>query len=165
MTVELWLVGGGAPLQTTTTDANGDYAFQNLPAGNYRVEEVNPAELHQRQRCGRPGTDTDAIPPIPINGNAVTDRDFIDTPAPGSISGKVCDDLNRNGVCDGGEPGIDGVTVTLYDSDGNPVGAPRRRRGRRLHLHRTCRPARTPSSRPTRRATRARATFTARTTT
>ena len=125
VTVQLWLVGGGAPLQTTTTDANGDYAFQNLPAAaNYQVKEVDPAGYTSVNDADG-GQHDNTISPIAVNGNAVTGRDFIDTPAPGSLSGKVCNDLNGNGVCENGEPGIDGVTVKLYDSNGNPVGAPR----------------------------------------
>ena len=122
VTVELWLVGGGSPLYSTTTDVNGDYSFPNLPAGSYRVEEVNLPNYTSVNDADGPGNGADAIFPIPISGNAVTGQDFVDTPTPGSISGKVCDDLNRDGVCGTGEPGIQGVTVKLYDSNGNPVG-------------------------------------------
>ncbi|MCB0132783.1 MAG: hypothetical protein KDD78_18095, partial [Caldilineaceae bacterium] len=40
-----------------------------------------------------------------------------------AISGEVYEDLNNNGVRDEGEPGIEGVTVTLTgtDADNNPV--------------------------------------------
>jgi len=31
------------PIQTTTTDANGVYLFQNLPSGSYRITETPPA--------------------------------------------------------------------------------------------------------------------------
>jgi hypothetical protein len=31
----------GAPIATTTTDANGNYSFANVPAGNYTVEQTN----------------------------------------------------------------------------------------------------------------------------
>jgi hypothetical protein len=33
-------------------------------------------------------------------------------------------DTNKNGIQDAGEPGVQGVTVTLEDGSGNPVGAP-----------------------------------------
>jgi uncharacterized surface anchored protein len=31
----------GTVVQTTTTDANGNYTFNNVPAGNYTVVETN----------------------------------------------------------------------------------------------------------------------------
>ncbi len=120
VTVELWLVGGGAALYTTTTDANGDYAFPNLPSGSYQVKEVNPPNYTSVNDADGNAT-PDVISPIVIAGNAVTDQDFIDAPTPGSISGKVCNDLNRDGVCGGGEGPLDGVTVKVYDSGGNLV--------------------------------------------
>jgi hypothetical protein len=38
-----------------------------------------------------------------------------------SISGVVFVDVNQNGLFDANEPGIDGVTISLLDQDGNPV--------------------------------------------
>ncbi|MEP7236459.1 MAG: SdrD B-like domain-containing protein [Ferruginibacter sp.] len=41
---------------------------------------------------------------------------------PGSIGDRVWEDLNRNGVQDGTEPGIAGVTVNLYNSSNAVIG-------------------------------------------
>ena len=37
------------------------------------------------------------------------------------IGDTVWNDANGNGIQDAGEPGIPGVTVTLLDSNGNPI--------------------------------------------
>ncbi len=47
----------------------------------------------------------------------MTGQDFFDT-LPVTIGGAVYDDLNGNGVQDGGEPVMTGVTVTLTGTDG-----------------------------------------------
>ena len=39
------------------------------------------------------------------------------TPHPGGIEGRVWNDLNGNGLMDGGEPGLSGSTLYLYDYD------------------------------------------------
>ncbi|MFN8498618.1 MAG: SdrD B-like domain-containing protein [Anaerolineae bacterium] len=58
------------------------------------------------------------------SGTAVAN--FGDQKAPtqgnGNVTGTVFNDLNGNGTQDPGEPGIPGVTVTLKDPSGNPVG-------------------------------------------
>ena len=38
-----------------------------------------------------------------------------------SISDRVWNDLNSNGIQDGGEPGLSGITVHLYDTDGTEI--------------------------------------------
>ena len=38
---------------------------------------------------------------------------------PATITGVVYDDLDRNGQFDGGEPGIPGVSMTLYRAVGS----------------------------------------------
>ncbi len=97
----------------TTTAVNGAYSFTNLPPGDYTVVETDP-----------PGyvSTGDVVPPndnqIPVtltSGSNVTGRDFLDT-FPGQIGDFVWDDLNGNGIQDGGEPGISNVTVRLLDA-------------------------------------------------
>ena len=71
--------------------------------------EVNPADL--------PATVPDSY------ANLTVDFGLFE---PLSLGNLVWVDSNNNGVKDGGEVGLDGVTVTLYkaDASGNPVGAP-----------------------------------------
>ncbi len=54
------------------------------------------------------------------NGNQTVDFGFF---LPASIGDRVWNDVNANGVQDGGEVGVNGVTVTLYSSDGTSVAS------------------------------------------
>ncbi len=118
----------GEPLlAVTATDENGNYAFANLPAGNYVVAVVTSS---------LPGALTNTVDPGgigPLNESGVTlatgeinlTQDFGYTGGssiPGTIGNLIWNDANANGVVDGGEMGIAGVTVDLYwDSNGNGV--------------------------------------------
>ena len=91
--------------QTTTTDDNGNYSFPNLPTGNYRVTIDNPDGFSPTQTPPDTITLTEENP---INNDV--DFGLIQG---GSIGDEVFNDTNGNGVRDEGEPGIEGVTVTL----------------------------------------------------
>lgn len=100
----------GAVSQSTTTDANGDYSFDQLLAGTYTVTETTPAGYTDGgETAGSTGgtvTD-DVIADIALSaGVDSVDNDFDEDiiPDPASISGTVVDDLGRP---------IPGVTVTL----------------------------------------------------
>ena len=111
VTVQLKDSGGGV-VGTTTTAGNGSYLFTNVPAGPYTVVETDPS--------GYTSTTSNTVPvSVPAGGSAVAD--FGDQ-QPGTVSGVVFNDLNGDGVQGPGENGIPGVTVTLKDSSGNPVG-------------------------------------------
>ncbi|MEO8621685.1 MAG: SdrD B-like domain-containing protein [bacterium] len=99
---------------TTTTDANGAYAFTDLPAGTYTVQVGAPAGFAASPTgAGTPSTDSNG------SGTSVTVLTGTDNTIDfgfyklGAIGDFVWNDLNANGVQDGGEPGIPGVTVTL----------------------------------------------------
>ncbi|PIE31293.1 MAG: hypothetical protein CSA55_06040, partial [Ilumatobacter coccineus] len=110
---------------TTTTDANGNYLFDELQAASYTIT-VNPATLPAGTT---PSYDLDGITNNP-DGSAVytltagehTDRvDFGYTGA-GSIGDTIWSDLNGDGVQDAGESGLAGVAVTItgdLDGDGD----------------------------------------------
>ncbi|MCB0663270.1 MAG: carboxypeptidase regulatory-like domain-containing protein, partial [Saprospiraceae bacterium] len=96
----------GSLMNTTTTDANGNYTFNNLLAGNYLVEFVQPAGMvGTLQNVGNGTNDSDPNPATgrtntinldPFVGN-VTDIDAGYYTPNGSISGYVWQDNNRNG--------------------------------------------------------------------
>ncbi|MCP3996903.1 MAG: DUF11 domain-containing protein, partial [bacterium] len=77
-------------------------------------------------------TDTDADPLVNTgtatgedeDGDPVTDDDIHSTDVipTASVGDLVWHDLNGDGVVGAGEPGLDGVTVTLYDGLGSVVG-------------------------------------------
>jgi uncharacterized repeat protein (TIGR01451 family) len=103
----------GSVAGTTTTGADGGYTFNNVPAGNYFVQQTQPSQY---------GSSTPNILPITRSGNGnVTNVDFGETPA--RLGGRVYQDTNGNGTLDGSETGIPNVTVTLTGTDagGNPV--------------------------------------------
>ena len=95
--------------QSTTTNAAGEAAFTNLPAGNYVVREVVPTgftpTMATRVQFDLSNTDARVI-----FGNALNSR----------ITGCKFEDLNNNGYKDGNEKGIAGVTIAL-DLNGNNV--------------------------------------------
>ena len=109
-------------IASTTTDANGNYSFNNLVPGDYRVEFVSPsgfAFTHKDQ-----GTD-DTIDSDPNQATGITDL-FTLTPGQtnnaidagivaeanlASLGDFVWSDSNFNGLFDAGELGVSNVTV------------------------------------------------------
>ncbi len=172
VTVNLLDGTGNATVATTTTDANGYYRFDNLPAGNYIVEIAatnfnagNPLEATTSStgafQEANPNTDGDlndngldvlvagavrsgvvTLGPgnsEPINetdlapsgqgaadnrANMTVDFGFVDA---FSLGNRVWRDdgtgggTANNGIQDGTEPGIAGVTVRLLDGTGNTL--------------------------------------------
>jgi hypothetical protein len=128
VTVNL-LDGQGNPLQSTTTDSTGHYAFNNLPAGNYEERVVAPAGyvFSPEHQGSDPTRDSDAdstglISPISLSpGQIRTDLDagLYTSGSGGSIGDWVWNDANQNGIQDTGESGLPGVTVNLLDGLGN----------------------------------------------
>ncbi len=57
--------------------------------------------------------------------NLTVDFGLYQLPTIASLGDRVWEDLNSNGVQDGGEPGVDGVAVELLDSAGSPFSIPR----------------------------------------
>ncbi|WP_285726803.1 SdrD B-like domain-containing protein [Psychromicrobium xiongbiense] len=114
---------------TTTTDANGNYLFPNLPAGDYRVKVDLPAGRKFTQQAAGSDRDKDSN----VDASGLSDVVSIDAANPnrrdvdaglvvnGSIGDKVWLDQNGDGIQDPNEPGVSGVTVHLLDKDGNPV--------------------------------------------
>ncbi|HVU15093.1 MAG TPA: SdrD B-like domain-containing protein, partial [Phototrophicaceae bacterium] len=116
----------GNVISSQTTDVNGNYQFTDLPPGQYRIEVVLPDnyQFSPQDASGSDQTDSDV--------DFSTGRTILFTEAPGtdddtrdaglvplaSIGDFVWRDNNGDGIQDGGEPGIPGVTVTLYNSHG-----------------------------------------------
>ena len=100
-------IDGGEP--TDTTDGAGAYDFTDLPTGTYSVmvdSSTVPADFVL----------TTANNPQTVNlaaGEDFNDADFGYQLRNATIGDFVWDDLNGDGVQDGGEPGLVGVTVYL----------------------------------------------------
>ena len=114
---------GGAPAGSTTSIFNGSYTFTGVPPGQYYVEFVLPTGfIFSPQNQGVASVDSD--PDVMTGETAVftatigTNKDDIDAGMfqPASIGNRVWEDINSDGIQDGGEPGIPGVNVTLYDT-------------------------------------------------
>ncbi len=94
--------------------------ISSLPPGatwkvKYRVQIKSFASL--------PGGTTSIINSAVVNSLSVNEPVELEEQQPlyGKIGDRVWVDTNGNGIQDGGEPGLNGVTVNLLDSSGNPV--------------------------------------------
>jgi hypothetical protein len=138
VTVEL-LSGcaGTSVLATRTTSNSGQYIFNNLPAGQYLVRVQAPSGLVFSPQnvglddAGDSDVDSNGITPCitmdPFEEEPNVDAGLYDpqgtiptatptaTPAGATLGDRVWNDFDRNGVQNGGEPGISGVTVELLD--------------------------------------------------
>ena len=124
---------------TATTDANGNYTFNRLPLGDYKVEvvpdhatvdgeNVSLSDYTQtygyqtstkRSEAGKGNLTTPTISLTTSNANvSKVDFGFV---KPASVGNFVWFDANKDGVQDADEVGVAGVTVTLTDGAGNPV--------------------------------------------
>ena len=137
ITVTLRNVLTGAVVGTTTTDANGAYAFVDLLPGTYRVEEgavpatvtengmvmvvtdgVDYAGTINGVTVGTPGNDliTDIV--LKEGDNSVMNN-FTEIckpqPATATLSGTVFCDPNDNGILEAGEHRFAGVNIFLVD--------------------------------------------------
>ncbi|MBL0199863.1 MAG: carboxypeptidase regulatory-like domain-containing protein [Chitinophagaceae bacterium] len=129
---------------TTVTDAYGFYLFDNLAAGTYQVGFTAPANYNFTTQTNNTDNSVLTGGSTAANGsdaNATTgrtanivlsagenerniDAGFIFSQPPNnSIGDRVWLDSDGNGNQNGTEPGISGVTVTLYAADGITIVA------------------------------------------
>jgi LPXTG-site transpeptidase (sortase) family protein len=133
VTVDLY-TGAGVFVQTTTTGGGGIYNFTGLIPGSYYVDFTPPAGLWTISPINQGGDDaldSDAdtstgqtIPTTlePGENDLTWDAGLYQIPA--SLGDFVWNDLNRDGIQDAGETGIDGVRVDLYRPGYGPDGIP-----------------------------------------
>ena len=119
---------GNAVWATTLSDGSGLYEFTGLPAGNFIVDFVAPTGYSHSPQT----VDSDANASTGLTaaitltaGQALTTVDaglyLTDSTAgsaAASIGNLVWYDSNGNGIQEGGEPGLPGVVVRLYDATG-----------------------------------------------
>lgn len=123
----------GQVLSTTQTDENGNYYFNNIPEGNYKLRFVLPSgytftlkdvgtnDLLDSDVDPVTGmTDCFSIEPPNCDSNQ-TKWDAGIYKLKGSIGDFVWFDANQNGIQDAGESGIAGITVKLYDCNDNLI--------------------------------------------
>ncbi|MFZ1785165.1 MAG: SdrD B-like domain-containing protein, partial [Ferruginibacter sp.] len=120
-------------IATTTTDVNGLYLFTDLVAGTYFVKFGNlPAGFAATTKNAAGSTaannsdadvttlTTDAIV-LPAATNDLNWDMGIKSTTRASVGDFVWSDLDLDGIQDAGEPGVAGVTVTLFDNNDDPV--------------------------------------------
>lgn len=140
----------GNPL-TNPVSTNSTYSFDDITPGEYIVEFSEPGgpypgglHLTKVDEAGTPNSqtgdvddDSDADPNSgqTFNITLITDQivDGVDAGywVPGQVGDFVWEDLNGNGIQDGGEPGLAGIQVELLftsgaaalDANGNPYPA------------------------------------------
>ncbi|MEO1367266.1 MAG: SdrD B-like domain-containing protein, partial [Acidobacteriota bacterium] len=118
----------GRPIGQTVTDGDGRYGFfplldEPLDGGSFQLRFTAPPALaFTRSDAGDdgvdsdPDTDTGVTAPFPVRGADVDDRQ--DAGFTAGVGDRVWLDADGNGVQDGGEAGLAGVTVSLLDGDG-----------------------------------------------
>ncbi|NET72342.1 MAG: Cys-Gln thioester bond-forming surface protein, partial [Sphaerospermopsis sp. SIO1G2] len=126
------VIESGEVVDTTTTDANGNYHFTVLP-GDYQVQFETPDGFTESSPAnpaitGNPAdaTDSDAgvggvtetITIAAGEENPTIDAGFYNLASLGDF---VFNDENQDGVQNNGEPGIPDAVVKLLDGNGNPV--------------------------------------------
>ncbi|MBI4748082.1 MAG: hypothetical protein HY774_06305, partial [Acidobacteria bacterium] len=101
------------PPVTVTTDANGNYTANNIPAGSTSVDVADPAN----------STETTNVDPqtVSVVGGNTTTAANVGYQFFGSVTGHVFTDTNGNGTQDSGEPNLSGVNVTVDSVNGAPV--------------------------------------------
>ncbi|HOB47465.1 MAG TPA: SdrD B-like domain-containing protein, partial [Zoogloea sp.] len=120
----------GAPVATTTTDGSGNYHF-TVNAGTYSVAVTAPTGYRATQSDMGPSDATDSDIDDAGNSPLVTvaageSNNTIDAGLfrSAEIGDRVWLDTNGNGQQDGGEAGVAGVVVRLYNANGDLVDGP-----------------------------------------
>ena len=113
VTVDL-LDAGGSVVATAVSDGAGAYSFPGVPDGDYSVRVTDQAAVLDGY------TLTSALDEVPVtvSGSDVTGVDFgyVREPLTASIAGSVWYDIDADGVRQGSESGLSGVTVELLDA-------------------------------------------------
>ncbi|WP_456320478.1 SdrD B-like domain-containing protein [Roseimaritima sediminicola] len=123
----------GETVTQTTTDAQGEYLFDQVPKGTYTILEFTPDGLLDGQAMvGRvanvsvgQAVDGGRIEHLvlPAGGNAVR-YDFCEA-APATLGGFVYHDADDDGNRDSGEQGIADTLIELVDENGQVIATTR----------------------------------------
>jgi len=111
VTLEHILSGSVISTQTTYTDGNGNYLFQNIPWGEYRMTVSAPwmPQTYDLDGLGTPHQTTFTL----WDTEEKRDVDFGYNPTTASVGDTVWFDTNMNGVQEIWELGLSGVTMSL----------------------------------------------------
>lgn len=114
----------GTGTSSVVTDANGDYSFGNLRPGTYSISNPTTGTwMALNARAGLAGgvvANNELIQQITLSSGTVGESYLFGKAVRSLISGTVYTDVNKNGIRDGGEAGLGGITVRL--SGNNDLG-------------------------------------------
>ena len=113
----------GKVVTTTTTDENGAYSFEKLPAGDYTVKVVKDGALTDLDQTEDPDSTKDSTSGvISLSNDHRTETDVnFGYIANNSINGTIYRDGDRDGKKGDTEGRYSGVTVQLLDKDGKVI--------------------------------------------
>ena len=122
------LDAGGTVVATTFTDANGNYKFENVVPGQYRVmgEAPDGTKFTLKDAGSNNAIDSDVGADgksdlVTVSAGGCIDIDLgLCTIKVGALEGRYFFDAGRDGT-DTGDTGVAGKTVTLYAADGTTV--------------------------------------------
>ncbi len=123
VTVRLWDAAAGMPIASQTTAGGGNYSFAAVtPGGEYYITFVPLAGYHFSPQDQGDDDSADSDPDAsgqtltiaPLSGASV-DLDAGMT-LPVTVGGTVWEDPEGDGIQVGGETGIEGIDVTLWDA-------------------------------------------------
>ncbi|HKD11718.1 MAG TPA: SdrD B-like domain-containing protein, partial [Thermoanaerobaculia bacterium] len=107
----------GSLVASTTSDASGNFLFNNVAAGQYVVSEIVPAGFVQTAPPP-PGTFTVTVTSAPVTGLLFGNQAI--AAGTGSISGIKYFDIDANGVVNmPPDRPLEGVTISLTDASGH----------------------------------------------
>ena len=113
----------GKVVATTTTDENGAYSFEKLPAGDYTVKVFKDGALTDLDQTEDPDSTKDSTSGvISLSNDHRTETDVnFGYIANNSINGTIYRDGDRDGKKGDTEGRYSGVTVQLLDKDGKVI--------------------------------------------
>lgn len=110
---DVTLVKPDATEVTITSDTDGSYAFVNVAPGEYNVKvSVTSPYTASTTALSQKAVVVDGDKVEGLNFG-LTQPPVVILPKPGTISGSLFEDVDRDGVVDDGELGIDAYTVNL----------------------------------------------------
>ncbi len=120
------LNGGDDLVASTTTDANGNYLFTGLPAGNYfvDVDETTLPSTALAITTTDPATTLITLSSSAIATSVLTADAGYSPSSNFSIGNRIWHDVDNDGVQDPGEPGIPNVDLVITNGTGTGCPTP-----------------------------------------
>ncbi len=119
---------GTTVVSTVTTAADGTYSFTGLPPGSYSVQFVDaqgrplsPTGQGTATTNSDADTGTGGTPTVVLLSGGNEENIDAGFWAPATLGGRAFGDMNANGVQEGGDNGLSGITVNLLNPLTNAV--------------------------------------------